>query len=212
MQNQILGHSSSRIYEQHYQDLRVQHDVQNAFIGVPTDDKLLKIANLMSRTIDPRTPRTLNRAEIAEIEDCSQELQHLMLEASDAKAQCLQRYKRLKDGKGTPLYQRHVVAKSNVQALSRRLRKEALAAKQEHFEKFAAIPSSRVIAKSRHENQLAGSVANSVQSPGGRTGKRPRDELGLCLVASIGGCLDFCLAGVIGLRTADTVEGVIATF
>jgi hypothetical protein len=139
MQNQILGHSSSRIFENFYQDLKVQHDVQNTFIGLPTDDKLLKTANLMSRTIDPRTPKTLDKTEIAEIEQCSQELQHLMVEASHAKEQCLQSYVKLKDAEGTPLHQRYVVAQQHVRNLSRRLRKEALAAKREQFEKFAAV-------------------------------------------------------------------------
>jgi hypothetical protein len=139
VQNQILGHSSSRIFDKFYLDLKVQHDVQNTFIGVPTDDKLLKTANLMSRTIDPRTPKTLDKAEIVEIEQCSQELQHLMFEASQAREQCLQRHAKLKDAKGTQLYQRYDVAQKHVRNLSRRLRKAALAAKQERFEKFAAV-------------------------------------------------------------------------
>src|SRR2546423_6872686 len=121
LQNQILGHSSARIFDDFYQDLRVQHDVQNAFIGIPTDDKLLKTANLMSRTIDPRTPRTLNKAEIADIEQSSEELQCLMSEASDARAKCLQKCPKLKDAKGTPLHQRYITAQKRVRSLSQRL-------------------------------------------------------------------------------------------
>jgi hypothetical protein len=93
----------------------------------------------MSRTIDPRTPKTLDKAEIVEIEQCSQGLQRLMLEASQAREQCLQKHMKLKDAKGTPLYQRYDVAQNHVHNLSRRLRKEALAAKREQFEKFAAV-------------------------------------------------------------------------
>jgi len=73
VQNQILGYSSTAIYQEYYRNLKVQCDVESAFAGLPTDDGLLKIANLMSRTIDSRTPWTLNKAEIADIEQSSQE-------------------------------------------------------------------------------------------------------------------------------------------
>jgi hypothetical protein len=60
--------------------------VQNAFIGILTDNKLLKIANLISYTIDPRILKTLNKAEITDIEQSSKGLQCLISEASDARA------------------------------------------------------------------------------------------------------------------------------
>ena len=88
---EILGHGSTVIYQEHYRNAKVctiQCDVEYAFAGLPTDDGLLKSANLMSRAIDARTPWTLDKAEIADIEQSSQEFQRLMLEVLDARNQC----------------------------------------------------------------------------------------------------------------------------
>ena len=117
----------------------MQHDVQNAFIGLPGEDGLLKAASLMSRTIDPRMPTELNKAEVAEIEQASQELQDLKQAASEARSSCLDVYETLKSAGGTEVHKSFLTAQRRAQNFARRLQAEALANKREEFIRFAAV-------------------------------------------------------------------------
>lgn len=51
-----MTHNRIAIYEKYYQNSLLQHDVQNTFIGLPSDDKLIKLASSMRRHQDIRRP------------------------------------------------------------------------------------------------------------------------------------------------------------
>lgn len=84
--------------------------MQDAFSAEISEDALIRQANLISRTIEPRTPGTLTKAEVTEMEQCSEELQRLKLDAAGAREQCLLSHMNLKDAKGAELYERHLIA------------------------------------------------------------------------------------------------------
>ena len=56
-----MGHSNSRIFEEHYLSL------QAAYLGRPSEDALIKAAGRMSRSIDPRRPKTLSNDQLVQI-------------------------------------------------------------------------------------------------------------------------------------------------
>ncbi|KAF7505049.1 hypothetical protein GJ744_001268 [Endocarpon pusillum] len=56
LRNQIMGHENARTYEKYYANLRIQCDVQNAFLGIPSNDRLLAVASRVGRSTDPRRP------------------------------------------------------------------------------------------------------------------------------------------------------------
>jgi len=74
-----MGHSRTRIFEQHYQSLNVAHDVQNAFIGIPSETSLLHISSRMLRALDPRLPqeRDITTTDRRQLFEKSEELDEL---------------------------------------------------------------------------------------------------------------------------------------
>ena len=62
-----MGHSNSRIFEEHYLSRRVRHDVQAAYLRRPSEDALIEAAGRMSRSIDPRRPKTLSNDQLVQI-------------------------------------------------------------------------------------------------------------------------------------------------
>lgn len=64
---QVTAHHHARIFRDYYQNRKVQFDVQNAFIGLPSEDSVLKVASAMRHSKDPRMPWDLDQAEKAQI-------------------------------------------------------------------------------------------------------------------------------------------------
>jgi hypothetical protein len=56
---------------------RIQHDSQSTFLDVPADEILLRLANHISSSTDPRLPRCLEEADWAEIHEKSRKLGNL---------------------------------------------------------------------------------------------------------------------------------------
>lgn len=59
--NNILYHHSSSFFQKNYAS-RYMPDIQAAYLGLKPQTALMRAANGMSRTIDPRRPRKLNPA------------------------------------------------------------------------------------------------------------------------------------------------------
>ena len=66
--NLIMQHFESQTFQRHYLTRYISADTQAAYRGLPSQDALMRAASGMSRTIDPRRPRKLTTAQLAEID------------------------------------------------------------------------------------------------------------------------------------------------
>lgn len=66
--NVILQHASSRVYERNYLPRYITQDTQAVYRGLEPQVALTRFASGMSRTIDTRQPRRLNRYQLAEVD------------------------------------------------------------------------------------------------------------------------------------------------
>lgn len=64
--DQVMGHSHSGIF-QFYLNQKVKCDVQAAFLGVPSQDTLLRTVGHMSYTMDPNAPTELTEEDKARV-------------------------------------------------------------------------------------------------------------------------------------------------
>jgi hypothetical protein len=132
-----MGHSSSNIYEKYYQDLHVRCDVQNTFIGIPSEDRLLKSANAMSRKIDPRLPKNLDRQERRHVRDSIPEMKELQRQIDQARADCISQYGRIKDAVGSESHNSMTHLRRSRNALQMKGERRALKEKRDEHLKSA---------------------------------------------------------------------------
>src|SRR5213078_4392078 len=103
VRNLIMGHSNSQIFEQHYLSRRVRQDVQAAYLGRPSEDALIEAAGRMSRSLDPRLPKTLNVDQSSQAE-CHPKVKELSRSKERVRAEIISRYEKIKNAVGTPIH------------------------------------------------------------------------------------------------------------
>jgi hypothetical protein len=101
-----MGHSNSQIFEQHYLSRRVRQDVQAAYLGRPSEDALIEAAGRMSRSIDPRLPKTLSDDQLSQIE-CHAKVQELFCSREKLHAEIILLYGKIGYAVGTPMHDKY---------------------------------------------------------------------------------------------------------
>jgi Protein of unknown function (DUF3435) len=91
-----MGHENARTYEKYYANLRVQCDVQNAFLGLPSDDRLLAVASRVGRSADPRRPSFFEMEWWEEIVKESLKLRVLLQARQTLRATCISQFGRMR--------------------------------------------------------------------------------------------------------------------
>ncbi|KAI9763324.1 MAG: hypothetical protein M1840_000589 [Geoglossum simile] len=112
VRNLIMGHSNSQIFEQYYLSRRVRQDVQAAYLGRPSEDALIKTAGQMSRSLDPRLPKTLNVDQSLQA-DCHPMVQALSHSKQIIRAEIILQYGKIKNAVGTPIHNEYMRTKQN---------------------------------------------------------------------------------------------------
>ena len=124
-----MGHSNSQIFEQHYLSRRVRQDVQAAYLGRPSEDALIEAAGRMSRSIDPRLPKTLSDDQLSQIE-CHAKVQELSRSREILRAEIISLHEKIGHAVGTPMHDKYT-------QLSRALRNE------KQYQKMALLKEVR---------------------------------------------------------------------
>lgn len=149
IQNKALHHSSIVIFERFYQNRRLQLDVQNTFMGIPGNDRLLKLASAMGRTRDPRRPTTINEDDLRQANE-SEDVRALEKARAEALGQCQEKFGSAMAAKGSVEHKKYSAAAGRVGSARRRLAREALKDRRARHDERVAVEDV--------EQQLRGSM------------------------------------------------------
>jgi hypothetical protein len=132
-QNQAMNQSTA-VFERHYLAGRLASDVQNTFLGLPTQEKLIKIFSSMRRSQDRARPTRLTEEEVQQAFKSSETIQELHKQRLQATARCQNFFGSVTRSKGSPDQKAHLRVSRDLQRAKRQTAANALKVKQQQYD------------------------------------------------------------------------------
>ena len=123
----ILQHASSTVFQKNYLSRYITADTQAAYRSLKPQIDVLRAASGLSRTIDPKRPQRLNKAQRDHV-DRRPELKLLLRTIKGLEDHALKTYnKSIRKLKGTPISEKHRNLRRDLGNNKKRLRKAYVA-------------------------------------------------------------------------------------
>lgn len=122
------------MFERFYQAGRLGADVRNTFLGLPTQNKLIKIFSSMCRSLDRARPTGLTEEEIQSVHLSNENIRRLLNDRVQATVRCQEVHGSVERSKCSEEYTTYSEACNRLQCLKRRAAIGALKTKQDQYD------------------------------------------------------------------------------
>ena len=124
--NLILQHSSSAVFQHNYLSRYITQDTQAIYRGLDPQTAVIRAASGMSRSIDRRQPRSLNKSQLAEV-GRHPEVKLLLRVRNNLAKRIREKYRAISRTKGTKAYEAYQQACRAYRSKRKAVRKTLMA-------------------------------------------------------------------------------------